>query len=184
MTIQFELWVAERNPQLSPTSCPLATQDGGLQFDGQCIESLDWDNQADKQVLILQCEYVFTSTAKPSTPDDTLTWSGYCLSRSSWGQVADALIKLNHPNGGYLPDINLQTQSAYSPSDIKICGEAFTVQVRLLFTYLSCPFRSSQWFKSMLIRGWLRFLLQLFFRGGFRWFQLRILSLLISHNIM
>ncbi|PLW16229.1 hypothetical protein PCANC_12528 [Puccinia coronata f. sp. avenae] len=51
------------------------------------------------------------------------------ISRFSSCDVADALIKLNHPNGGYLPDINLQTQSAYSPSDIKICGEAFTVQM-------------------------------------------------------
>ncbi|KNZ59879.1 hypothetical protein VP01_164g10 [Puccinia sorghi] len=40
--------------------------------------------------------------------------------------VADALIKLHHPNGGYLPDINLQTGAGH---DFKLCGPAFTVQM-------------------------------------------------------
>ncbi|KAA1113263.1 hypothetical protein PGT21_026751 [Puccinia graminis f. sp. tritici] len=43
--------------------------------------------------------------------------------------IADALIKLKHPSGGYLPDINLQTGNHQDPASNKLCGEAFTVEM-------------------------------------------------------
>jgi len=62
-------------------------------------------------------------------PDNTVMVSAETvsqISRFSSCDVADALIKLHHPNGGYLPDINLQTGAG---RDFKLCGPAFTVQM-------------------------------------------------------
>lgn len=51
------------------------------------------------------------------------------LAKFSSCEVADALIKLKLPHGGYLPGIEM-----YSPQhiagDASVCGPAFTVQVR------------------------------------------------------
>ncbi|KAH9448995.1 hypothetical protein Pst134EB_019836 [Puccinia striiformis f. sp. tritici] len=51
------------------------------------------------------------------------------ISRFSSCDIADALVKLNHPSGGYLPDINLQTGSRTGSGSEKLCGEAFTVEM-------------------------------------------------------
>ncbi|MBW0499001.1 hypothetical protein O181_038716 [Austropuccinia psidii MF-1] len=50
------------------------------------------------------------------------------LGRYSSCEVADVLIKLKYPHGGYLPDINIQSFAGDS-SQLKLCGEAFTVEM-------------------------------------------------------
>ncbi|OAV88595.1 hypothetical protein PTTG_01515 [Puccinia triticina 1-1 BBBD Race 1] len=51
------------------------------------------------------------------------------IGRFSSCDIADALIRLKHPSGGYLPDINLQTANHTDSIPSKLCGEAFTVEM-------------------------------------------------------
>lgn len=51
------------------------------------------------------------------------------INKFSSCEIADALVKLKHPGGGYLPDINLQTAAPSSSNRMKLCGQAFTVEM-------------------------------------------------------
>lgn len=44
-------------------------------------------------------------------------------------EIADALVALHSPHGGYLPDLNLYSPISKSESPLKLYGEAFTVQI-------------------------------------------------------
>ncbi|KAH9807542.1 ribonuclease E inhibitor RraA/Dimethylmenaquinone methyltransferase [Melampsora americana] len=57
--------------------------------------------------------------------------TGLILSISTFStcEIADALVALNCPSGGYLPDLNLYSPDSKSKTPFKLCGEAFTVQM-------------------------------------------------------
>lgn len=48
-----------------------------------------------------------------------------------YSQVADALLKLNHPHGGYLPDI-IMFSPEQQAGPAKLVGPVFTVKVKLV----------------------------------------------------